>query len=87
MAWKTDIFPQLESVSALDGNRIEVNYVTGERRIFDVSPYIKGSWFGELADPAYFSRVSIDPQFGDTVVWPHGQDLAPHEVYELGVSA
>ena len=78
-------FPDLLSVCALDNCRIEVIYVTGEKRLFDVTPYANGPWYGELADPAYFARVSIDSQFKDMVSWPHGQDLAPHEVYELGI--
>ena len=29
-----------------------------------------------LGDPAYFARVSIDPEAG-TIAWPNGVDLAP----------
>lgn len=47
-------------------------------KIFDVNPYIKGSWFEELKDPSYFSRVQTD---GFTVVWPDGQDICPDELY------
>ena len=82
---KTDTFPDLSSVCALDNCHIKVTYVTGEKRLFDVRPYANGPWYGELADPGYFARVSIDPQLKDTVSWPHGQDLAPHEIYELGI--
>ena len=55
----------------------------GEVKKFDVKPYIKGSWYGELKDLIYFNRVTTD---GYTVCWPDGQDLCPDELYELSVS-
>ncbi len=85
MPIKTDSFPNIEKVSVLENHRLLVAYETGEKRIFDMTSYIRGSWMGELADPEYFAQVSIDPMFRDTVVWPHEQDVAPHELYELSV--
>jgi hypothetical protein len=58
---------------------IRVIFDNGEERIFDVKPYIKGSWYGMLRDETYFGRVSTD---GDTVVWLEGQDICPDELYE-----
>ena len=40
---------------------------------------MKGSWYGKLAGEEYFRRVQPS---GRTVVWPDGQDIAPHELYE-----
>ena len=34
-----------------------------------------------LRDPAYFSRVRVDPEMG-TIAWPDGVDLAPEPLYE-----
>lgn len=78
--------PQLASVAPKEGKTILLTYVTGEQRIFDVSPYIKGSWFGELADQEYFRLVQIEPTYREWVVWPHGQDIAPHELYNLSTA-
>jgi hypothetical protein len=36
--------------------------------------------FEPLADPAYFARVSVDPESG-TVAWPNGVDMAPEPLY------
>lgn len=47
-------------------------------KVFDVAPYINGSWYEELNDPIYFSRVRTD---GFTVVWPDGQDICPDNLY------
>ena len=56
---------------------------TGENKLFDVSPYIKGEWFGKLSDPDVFNTVR---PCGNTVEWADGQDIAPHELYELSKS-
>lgn len=76
---------QLASVVPQEDKTLLLTFTTGERRAFDVSPYIKGSWFGELANQEYFRLVQIEPTYREWVVWPHGQDIAPHELYELSV--
>ena len=78
--------PRLTSVHPEDGHKLLLTYETGERRLFDVTPYITGSWFGELKDTAYFSSVSLLPG-GVGIEWLHGQDIAPHELYELSIPA
>lgn len=74
---------RLLRVVPLENYHLDLLFETNERKIFDVSPYIKGSWYEELRNPEYFSRVMIHPELGDTVMWPHEQDIAPHELYEL----
>ena len=76
--------PNLTSVEAIDGCVLLLTYETGERKLFDVAPYANGSWYGELADDAYFKRVSLLPG-GVGIEWPNGQDVAPHELYERGI--
>jgi hypothetical protein len=66
----------------VEAHRIKLVFETGETKHFDVSPYIRGSWFGELNDPSYFKSVRIvDDGYG--IEWAHGQDIAPHELYEM----
>ena len=74
--------PLLTLVHPEDGRWLVLTYDSGERRRFDVSPYMNGPWFGELNDHSYFDAVRIvGGGFG--IEWPHGQDIAPHELYEL----
>lgn len=73
-------FPRVRQVQPLPECCIKIQYDNGETKIFDVSPYIKGSWFGKLADPDIFATVH---PVGSTVEWADGQDIAPHELYEL----
>lgn len=72
--------PKLTEVRPLENYRLFLRFDNGEQRIFDVSPYITGSWYGQLKDPEVFRTVHIS---GRTVEWADGQDIAPHELYEL----
>ena len=76
------VSPRLEKVKALNDYNIILTYEKSEQRIFDVSPYIKGDWYGKLRDISYFKSVRV---VGDTVVWTDGQDLAPHELYDNSI--
>ena len=72
------IRPTAKNVSATDDYKIIIEFDSGERKIFDVTPYITGEWYKELADMNYFKSVFAN---GFTVEWPHGQDLCPDEIY------
>ena len=58
-----------------------VVFDNGEKKYFDVEPYIKGEWYGQLRSFEYFKRVTTD---GFTVIWPDGQDICPDELYDFG---
>ena len=70
--------PKATKVSALSGYRLKITFDNGEVKVFDVSPYIKGSWFGELADSELFKSVRIN---GTSVDWSGGQDICPDDLY------
>ena len=75
--------PKLIEVKPLDNYLLLLKFDNGEQRVFDVSPYIIGSWYGQLKDPEIFRTVHVS---GHTVEWADGQDIAPHELYELSKS-
>ena len=77
--------PRLMNVEPMDHLKLRLTYETGEIRLFDVSPYANGSWFGELREDAYFRTVRMLPG-GTGIEWSNGQDIAPHELYECSVS-
>ena len=74
--------PTATEVTPLDNYKLIVTFDNGERKLFDVNPYINGTWYGELGNQSYFKAVSVD---GFTVVWPNGQDICPDELYDSGV--
>lgn len=76
--------PKLISVKVQHPLMLHLVFETGERKLFDVAPYVEGSWFGQLSDETYFSAVRLLPN-GDGIEWPNGQDIAPHELYESGM--
>jgi len=78
--------PKIADVEPLDDYRLRLRYETGEVKIFDVTPYIAGSWFGELRDRDYFKSVHL-VSGGHGIEWGNGQDIAPDELYDLGESA
>jgi hypothetical protein len=70
---------------------IEVEHRGGHRLFLRFDDQIEGeldfsneSWvgvFAPLADPDYFSRVSLDQELG-TIVWPNGADFAPDTLHD-----
>lgn len=76
--------PKLMAVEPLDNLKLKLSYETDEVRIFDAAPYVNGSWYGQLADVQYFRTVRLLPD-GTGIEWNNGQDIAPHELYELSV--
>ena len=74
--------PKILNVTPLDDYKLKLEYSTGEIKIFDVTPYIVGSWFGLLIDKEYFNSVHMI-NGGKGIEWADGQDIAPHELYEM----
>ena len=66
-------------------HKLLLHYANGERRRFDVTPYIRGSWYGRLNDEGYFRTVRVTRD-GRGVEWPDGQDIAPHELADLSTT-
>ena len=70
------------SVKPLENYKLFVSFSTGEKKIFDVAPYLTMPFFAPLKDEARFRQVFV----GDyTVEWENGCDIAPHELYDDSV--
>lgn len=75
-------YPNVTDVKPIENYSVIITYETGERKKFDVTPYITGNWFGELRHMENFKSVR---PCGNTIEWSGGQDIAPHELFELSV--
>ena len=66
--------PGVKSVKALADYKLLLLFDNGERRVFDVTPWLTKGAFRELCDESMFrtARVSFD-----TVEWANGCDLCP----------
>ncbi|NLI93616.1 MAG: DUF2442 domain-containing protein [Peptococcaceae bacterium] len=74
--------PKIVKVEPMDEYKLRLSYETGEVRVFDVLPYIAGDWFEELKNKDYFRTVRVISG-GYGIEWSNGQDIAPHELYEM----
>jgi hypothetical protein len=79
------MIPKITNVEVVENYKIRLNYETGEIKLFDVLPYIAGTWYKELYDDRYFKKVHIISN-GKGIEWEHGQDIAPHELYDMSIS-
>lgn len=57
---------------------LEIEFSTGEVRLFDVRPYLDKGVFSQLRDKALFARAYVA---FDTVCWPNDLDIAPETLY------
>jgi len=80
------LYPKIIDVEALDNYYLRLKYETGETKIFNVLPYISGKWYEELKNNNYFKTVHIISG-GKGIEWEHGQDIAPHELYDMSTIA
>lgn len=62
--------------------QIELEFDTGEMRVFDVRPYLEKGIFTRLKDVALFKQAYVA---FDTVCWPGNIDIAPETLYDLSV--
>jgi hypothetical protein len=58
--------------------QLEIEFSTGEVRLFDVRPYLDKGIFSQLKDRALFARAFVA---FDTVCWPNELDIAPETLY------
>ena len=72
------------SVETRPGYVLLLEFETGERRIFDMSPYMDKRPFVQLKGSAVFALASVE--YG-TVVWPGNIDIAPETLYDRSLPA
>jgi hypothetical protein len=61
---------------------LDLVFENGERRRFDMRPYLHYPVFRRLENSAFFSLAHVD--YG-TVVWPGNIDIAPETLYDRSV--
>ena len=59
--------------------RLLLEFENGERRVFDLSPYLNQEPFCRLKELPLFKQASVE--FG-TVIWPGDIDIAPETLYD-----
>jgi hypothetical protein len=70
--------PALKAVAPLADHELLLTFENGERRAFDVKPYLNIGIFAALRDNALFRSVRLS---FDTIEWANGADLCPEVLY------
>ena len=65
-------------VDARPGYRLNLVFNNGERRVFDMFPYLSAKPFHALKDPHIFAKAEV---VTGTVVWPRTPGMAPATLY------
>lgn len=73
--------PYVESVRPLDDYELEVTFENGERKRFDMKPYLSRGIFVRLQDRAVFQAVRA---VAGSIAWPGGLDLSYDTLYVRG---
>lgn len=83
LSTKWNVSCQVLGVEVSGGGTLVVRWSDGTLREYDPRPLIAAGsdYFSRLDDPGYFKQARVS-EFGDTVEWPDGQDIAPEDLYE-----
>lgn len=79
------MFLQVESVRALDGHVLRLEFSDGAVKDIDLAGELYGEVFEPLRDAAFFRQVAVNPETG-TIEWPNGADFAPEFLHEHGTA-
>ncbi len=74
--------PRVAEVKLADDYHLEIIFLSGERKIFDVTPYLNAGQFVQLKNKALFASVKCTM---GNIQWKNGLDLCPDTLYEDSV--
>jgi len=75
------MYQQVKDVKPLDGYKLYLEFGNGEKKIFDLSPYLQVGKFSELKDASLFKSVAVH---FDSIEWANHLDIDPEFLYEKG---
>ena len=71
------VLVDVTAVEVIAGRTVHLRFSDGSERTVDLTPFLWGPAFVELAkDDDAFDRVFVDEATG-TIAWPNGADLDP----------
>jgi hypothetical protein len=73
--------PRVKAVKYISPYKLDITFLNGEVREFDMTPYLKYPMFENLRDEFYCQKVSV--KYG-TVVWGDDIDFDPDTLYLEG---
>ena len=70
--------PRVKDVKPNPDYTLTLVFDNGERKVFDVKPYLDKGIFTQLKDLKVFNAVH---PFLGSIEWPNGQDFCPDTLY------
>ena len=70
--------PRIKEVKPLENFYLEITYVTGEKRLYDMKKNLAHNCYKNLNNIGYFMQVK---SVSTTVEWPNGEDVDPNDLY------
>jgi hypothetical protein len=80
---KTAAFPKIETVSPLPEKKLLVQFVGGQRKIYDCRALIEREPFSALQNESFFRQVKVDVG-GYGILWSDQIDLSESELWING---
>lgn len=74
-----EVLLDVVKVEAKSDYTLFLEFENGEKRVFDMAPYMDKKPFVQLKGSPLFGKASVD--YG-TVVWPGNIDIAPETLYD-----
>lgn len=71
----------IKNVEILENHQLRIIFGSGEKKIFDLNPYLEKGIFKELKNYDYLSLVKNQGYF---IAWPNEQDLSSDTLYYEG---
>jgi hypothetical protein len=72
------MYPSVKEVIPIDNYQLLLTFDNGEKRQFDVKPYLNIGLFKELKNSSLFKTVRVN---FDTVEWQNEIDIDPEVLY------
>ena len=73
-----DVLLDVVRVAPQPGHKLLLEFENGEKRLFDMEPYLDKKPFIPLKGEVLFAKASVEC---GTVVWPGQIDIAPETLY------
>ena len=77
----------VHSVKLIKNFEAELEFSTGEKKVVDLEPLLRGPIFEPVRNnPEVFRSIRVDEELG-TVVWENGADIDPDVLYGTQIPA
>ena len=74
--------PRIKNVTIIKNYILEITYVNGEVKIYDMEKNLRYDCYKNLKNPKYFKKLK---NVETTIEWPEGEDIDPNDLYENSI--